>query len=161
MKDLEEQQQAINDQLIEELKTTTQILNESLEQKNQIYSKNVTLEKAIEILEKKLETFQENYQDLEKELPCTIVPSLVEVVVKLIIEKRKSEQYSQLLSKSVPSTHEDPVEPIIPSSDENTNPFEDTPPPSPYKPNYLSRTNTVDNSFSNLNNPFENLGNPF
>jgi len=47
------QQQSIQDHLIEELKTTTGILNDTLEQKSNLQSQNTTLQNTVTILEKK------------------------------------------------------------------------------------------------------------
>jgi len=54
-------------------------------------------------MEKKLATYQETVPDLDIELPCNIVPSVTDVVVKFVLEKRKSDHYNKLLHSHEPS----------------------------------------------------------
>jgi len=96
-KEKEAQQQLIQDHLMEELKTTTVLLNETLEERATLQSSNTSLQNTVTILEKKLSTYTENIPELDSDDTCNLVPSVIDVVVKFIIEKRKSDYYSKLL----------------------------------------------------------------
>jgi len=94
-----EQQQAINDRLLDELRTTTQILNETLAEKSNLQTQNSSLQSEVDIFKKKLDTYQVKYELAQNEVPCKISSTMVTVLVHFVLLMRNSQQLENILSK--------------------------------------------------------------
>jgi len=159
------QQQAIQDHLIEELKTTTGILNDTLEQKSNLQSQNTTLQNTVTILEKKISSYQGSPNFNEADIPCNMVPSVIELVVKFILERRKTEHYHKLLHPQQfpdPGSPKIPKTPKSPKESHNHKSGASSPLESPIR-HHLNDPHTDSSSTHKAqSNPFdENDGNPF
>jgi len=116
-KENQKQQQIIQDHLIEELKTTTGILNDTLQLKATLQAENSSLQNTISILEKKITSYQENSNINEKDILCSLVPSVIDLVVKFILERRKLDHYKKLLHPQL--YPESPKSPKSPKDKDN------------------------------------------